>query len=484
VSSLASEAHGATAGVATSDPRATDIAAAVIEAGGNAVDAAVTAAFVLFVVEPHYCGVGGDAFVIVAGAGAPPVAYDGSGALPAALTAEQLRHDGLDGLPARGGRTATVPGALGLLETTIARHGTLSLAEALAPARDLARDGFVVRPTLARAAVGAVGSIGTDPVLGPLYVPDGVPVAEGAVVRNPALAECFDLVATDGAAALYHGPLGEALVDTVRADGGYLTAVDLEAHDTVPIELQRCSFAGHSVLELPSPTQGPAVLNALAALDGTAALAGEIDWDTVIDATRAGMTQAGFDVAAMGPRTAPSPAKGDTTYLAVVDRSGLAVSLITSVFGDFGSHLGVAALGGPIHNRATTLRMLHRDPTPGKPPHTTIPGMVLDADGQPALCLGVAGGIMQPQTQIQVLIRVLYEGYDLQAAVDAPRFKLRFGGDLALEPHHPLGRGHPDALQRDPGPEGFGNAQAVGRPNGRLEAAADHRRGGTARLLD
>jgi gamma-glutamyltranspeptidase/glutathione hydrolase len=196
------------------------------------------------------------------------------------------------------------------------------------------------------------------------------------------------------------------------------------------------------------------------------------------------MADAGFDVAAMGPRTAASPAKGDTTYLAVVDRSGLAVSLITSVFGDFGSHLGVAALGGPIHNRATTLRMLHRDPAPGKPPHTTIPAMVLDAETQPVLCLGVAGGIMQPQTQIQVLIRVLCQGFGLQAAIDAPRFKLRFGGDLALEPDHPLGNGHPDALQRDPGPEGFGNAQAVGRPNGPLEAGADHRRGGTARLLD
>src|SRR5262249_20836962 len=169
--------------------------------------------------------------------------------------------------------------ALGLLETTLARHGTISLAEAVAPARDLARDGFEVRPTLARGAVGAAGSIGTDPVLGPLYVPGGVPVDEGAVVRNPALADCLDLVATAGAAGLSRGPLGHALVETVRADGGYLTVADLDVHETVPIELQRCSFASHTVLELPLPTQGPAVLYALAALDGTPALQGEIDWD-------------------------------------------------------------------------------------------------------------------------------------------------------------------------------------------------------------
>ncbi len=474
------------AGIATSDPRATDTAAAVLEAGGNAVDAAVSAAFVLFVVEPHYCGVAGDAFVILAGeSGATPMAYDGSGALPAGLTAQQLRDDGLDGVPARGGRTASVPGALGLLETALHQRGTISVADAVEPAIVFARDGFEVRPSLARAAEKAAPEIGPDAVLGPLYVPDGRPVPEGALVRNPALADCLALVASDGAAALYRGPLGRALVEAVRIDHGYLTLDDLAAHETVVMPLEHCQLRGWTVHELPSPTQGPAVLNALAALDGMPALDGPIDWSAVIDATRAGMAAAGFDVATMGPRRdeRPSPAKGDTTYLAVIGYDGLAVSLITSVFGDFGSHLGVPALGGPVHNRATTLRMLHRAPTPGKPPHTTIPALVTDRAGAPAVCLGVAGGIMQPQTQVQVLIRVLCQGLGLQEAIDAPRFKLRFGGDLVLEPGHPLGRERPDALARDPGPEGFGSAQAVGWRAGTLEAAADDRRGGAARLL-
>jgi gamma-glutamyltranspeptidase/glutathione hydrolase len=471
----------ATAGVATSDPRATDTAAAVIDAGGNAVDAAVSAAFVLFVVEPHYCGVAGDAFVIVGGEQSP-VAYDGSGALPAALTSERLQEDGLDGVPALGGRTATVPGALGLLETVLARRGTMSLSDTIAPAVALARDGFQVRRSLARAAAKAASEIGSDPVLGLLYVPDGAPVEEGALVRNPALADCLSLVGSDGAAALYRGPLGRALVDTVQADHGYLTVEDLAAYETMPMPLERRGLRGCAVHELPAPTQGPAVLNALAALDGTPALEGGIDWMTVVEATRTGMARAGFDVATMGPRS-PSPAKGDTTYLAVIDHQGLAVSLITSVFGDFGSHLGVPALGGPVHNRATTLRMLHREPAPGKPPHTTIPALITDRTGAPAICLGVAGGIMQPQTQVQVLIRVLCQGLGLQEAIDAPRFKLCFGGDLALEPGHPLSRQRPEALARDPGPEGFGNAQAVGWRSGSLEAAADDRRGGSARLL-
>lgn len=466
--------------MATSDPRATETAAAVLAAGGNAVDAAVAATFVLFVVEPQSCGVAGDAFVLLAGPDGPPVGYDGSGALPAALSAERLRADGHAGVPPRGGATASVPGAVALLETALERHGTTTLADAVAPAIAAAGDGFTVRASLATAARKAAGEIGRDPVLGPLYVPGGEPVAEGSVVRNPALAACLQVLAAEGAASLYTGGLADALVEAVRADGGYLDAEDLAAHRTEPAAIEHVSFLGRSVWELPLPTQGPAVLHALDSLERAGALDGGPNWQAVLDATRDGMRAAGFDPAAMGPR--PSPAKGDTTYLAVVDHDGLSVSLITSVFGDFGSHLGVPVLGGPVHNRATTLRMLHRDPTPGKPPHTTIPGLVTDASGAPLLCLGVAGGIMQPQTQVQVLVRVLAEGLDLQAAIDAPRFKLCFGGDLALEDGHPLAATHAAALDRDPGPEGFGNAQAVGRPHGPLDAGADDRRGGTAWL--
>ena len=109
------------------------------------------------------------------------------------------------------------------------------------------------------------------------------------------------------------------------------------------------------------------------------------------------------------------------------------------MFGDFGSHLGVAAIGGPIGNRATMLRALRQAPTPGaKPPHTTIPAAVTDDGGGLRYVLGVAGGFMQPQAQVQLLVRMLGEGMAPQEAIDAPRFKVLFGGEVALEPGHPL----------------------------------------------
>ena len=381
-------------------------------------------------------------------------------------------------MPARGAATATVPGAVALLATLLADEGAWSLADAVAPATRLARDGFEARPTLAAAATRAAPEIGDEPVLGPLYVPGGSPVAEGQLVRNPALAECLSTIATSGADDLYTGGLATALADVIAANGGYLSADDLAAHATVEAVLAHADVAGRTVWEHPAPTQGPAVLEALRRLDLEPGR--PVDWQAVLRAVHEGLRVAGFDPG--GVRVSARPeGQGDTTFLAVTDDDGLVVSLITSVFGDFGSHLGVPAFGGPIHNRATTLRMVRQQPRPGKPPHTTIPAMVTDGDA--VVCaLGVAGGLMQPQAQVQLLARMLVEGLEPQAAIDAPRFKIMFGGDVVLEPGHPLAASMPDAEGKAPGPEGFGAAQVVGRfGGGDVVAGADPRRGGAAR---
>jgi gamma-glutamyltranspeptidase / glutathione hydrolase len=468
-----------TAAAATSDPRATATAVEVLRDGGNAVDAAVAAALVLYVVEPQSAGVGGDAFLVVVEPGRPPVALDGAGALPLALTTEALAADGLDAVPVRGGRTATVPGALGLLDEAVNRFGTRSLAELAQSAITLADEGFDVRPTLAAAAARAAAEIGSDPVLGPLYVPGGEPVGTGQRVRNPALASCMRTVAAAGATALYDGVLSGDVVGAVAADGGYLSLDDLARHHTTEMPLISAPFAGHVVWELDRPTQGLAVIDAVSRIDATQ----PIDWAAVLDAVREGMRRAGFDPSAIGGR--PSPARGDTTYVAVVDAAGRGASLITSVFGDFGSHLGVAAIGGPIGNRATMLRALRQAPTPGaKPPHTTIPAAVTDDGGGLRYVLGVAGGFMQPQAQVQLLVRMLGQGMAPQEAIDAPRFKVLFGGEIALEPGHPLLASMPEAGERPAGPEGFGGAQVVGWHDGLLQAGADARRGGHAEVVD
>ena len=134
----------------------------------SAMDAAVAAALVLYVVEPRHCGPGGDGFVIHVAPGSDPAALDGSGELPRQLTDEALAAAGLATVPARGAASCTVPGALGLLEHALASFGTCALGDVVGPAVRLANDGFAVRPTLAAAAQRAAAEIGADPVLGPV----------------------------------------------------------------------------------------------------------------------------------------------------------------------------------------------------------------------------------------------------------------------------------------------------------------------------
>lgn len=459
--------------VATSDPRASDVGAEVLRSGGNAVDAAVAAALVLFVVEPQSCGLGGDAFLLHHAPGQPVGALDGSGAVPQGLTPERLEADGLEKVPGTGGRSVTVPGAIGLLESALERHGTRRLADLMAPAVAFARGGFEVRETLAVAAGRVAGSLQDDTVLGPLYVPNGRPVQVGDDVVNPALADAIERFAAQGSGVLYGGEVGAALAETVRADGGYLTLEDLGAHRTDPVEPASVRFRGREVWELPRPTQGPAVLHALAEIEAAGPRA---DWAHVVEVVDAGLQSVGFDVRAIV--TSRKPNRGDTTFIAAIDSDGVGASLITSVFGEFGSHLGVAALGGPIHNRAAMFRLTLTPPQPGKPPHTTIPALAT-RDGELEVVLGVAGGLAQPQAQVQILIRMFEEGLAPQAAIDAPRFKIAFGGDLALEAGHPLGERFPEALEKDPGQEGFGAAQVAWQNHdGALDGGADPRRGG------
>src|SRR5262245_2326799 len=249
--------------IAASDPRAAKAGADVLADGGNAVDAAVAAVLVLFVVEPHTCGPGGDAFLMVAEPDGSVLALDGSGAVPAGLTPEALAADGLTNVPIRGARTATVPGAVGLLEAALARHGRRSLREVMGASLAYARGGYTVRRTLAETIGRAGPELAADPVLGPLYVPDGVPRHEGDEIRNPRLAGLLERLGDEGADGFYRGEVAEAIVARVQSEGGYLSLDDLGAHRTLAVTPLRTDFRGATVWELPPPTQGQAVLAAL-----------------------------------------------------------------------------------------------------------------------------------------------------------------------------------------------------------------------------
>lgn len=475
--STSSPPAGTRAGViATSDPRASEVGAEILRSGGNAVDAAVASALALLVVEPHACGVAGDAFALYKREGeAMPAALDGSGAVPNALAAEAEGPEFVP-VPLYGARSVTVPGAMHLFSELLDREGTLSLAGAVVPAQRLAQEGFAVRPTLAAAAARNVTRLEADPTLRALYLPDGAPVVTGDTVRNPALAEALGQLGERGVHDLYAGDLADAVLDASTRAGGYLLAADLSAHRTEPLTPVSGTFAGAEVWELPEPTQGPAVLASLQVLEDR----GRYDTNSVIDSIVVGMRAAGIDLLTMQPE---SNSRGDTTYIACADADGFAVSLITSVFSDFGAGVGVPALGSPLHNRAAGTTLIGQRPRRGKPPHTTIPGMVTRG-GELAYVLGVVGGYMQAQGQVQVLVNLLVHGMSPQDAIDAPRFRvLSGGGVIAAEEGHEIATLDPAAVGRDPGPGAFGGCQVASRTRSLLDSGSDKRRDGLAILV-
>jgi gamma-glutamyltranspeptidase/glutathione hydrolase len=454
--------------IATSDPRASEAGADVLRSGGNAMDAAVTAAFTLLVLEPHACGLGGDAFVLLKRPGEPPTALDGSGAIPVAL-AEDAQREEFEAIPKTGPRTFTVPGAAGLFEEALHQHGTIGLTDALAPAHQFARVGFVVRESLAASAAKMAELLAQDPLLAVLYLASGRPVREGEVIRNDRLADALEVLSRCGAADMYSGGLADAIAERSSMVGGYLDSSDLRSYRVEPMIPQSIRFRGFDVWELPPPTQGVAVLRALSVLEEE----GRFDPDAIIEAITEGMLLTGIDLRKGAGSVA---AGGDTTYIAAIDGEGLGVSLITSIFSEFGSGVGVEALGGPLQNRASGTRVVGR-PRAGKPPHTTIPAMVT-RDGELSSVLGVVGGYMQPQGQIQVLVNLLAHGMGAQHAVDVPRLRVLAGGELAIEPHHELANRYPSAVGRDPGNGGFGGCQVVRKVGTTLSGGSDPRRGG------
>ena len=266
---------------------------AVLERGGNAVDAAVTAAFVLQVVEPHLNGPGGDVPVLVADPGGPVEVYCGQGPTPAAASAARYRELGLDLVPGSGLLAAVVPGAFGAWTLLLEQRGTWSLRDVLAPAIGYARDGF---PLLA----GTVLTISTVealfrehwPTSAATYLPGGALPVAGSRARNPVLADTYDRLVAEGEAAggtretqvaaardaFYRGFVAEALAEFCATSevmdtsgerhGGLLTADDLAAWSPTVEPSASVEHAGLTVHKTGPWGQGPVLLQQLQLLSG------------------------------------------------------------------------------------------------------------------------------------------------------------------------------------------------------------------------
>ena len=517
--------HGA---IATSQPLASAAGLAVLRRGGNAADAAVTAAAVLNLVEPHMTGIGGDMFAILWSVDEGRlVGLNASGRSGSLMTRDELLSRGHTSVPIHGAEPITVPGALSGWTLLLERYGTISLAEALQPAIRLAEEGFPVSPIIARQWAIEVEKLQQDEGARTTYVVDGrrAPAA-GEWFRNPDFAASLRMIAEQGSDALYGGELGQRIVQRVQELGGFLTLEDLKNHEANWVEPISADFRGYRVWELPPNGQGVAALEMLRILEpydlltmghnsaeylhhlieakklafaDLARWVGDPDYMTVTpqDLLSDEFIRARrelLDPEHASERVDPGEAvtASETIYLSAADQHGNMISFINSIYWEFGSGVVVPGTGFALQNRGAGFSLepgLANSVAPGKRPfHTIIPAFVTipSADGEekPWLAFGVMGGSIQPQGHVQVLFNLLVFGMELQEAIDAPRFRHLAGRDVALEvPISDAVRERLRALGHVILPDGsvpFGGSQAVMRLEQGWAAGSDPRKDGEA----
>lgn len=460
--------------VATSQPLAVEAGLAMLRAGGRAADAAVAAAAALAVVEPVSTGPGGDLFALAFDAGTKSVsALNGSGRAPAGADREELRRLMYSRMPLYTAHTVTVPGAVAGWSDLLARHGTMALADVLAPAIRLAEEGFPATEWIAWAWSRQVDKLlrtpgwesgdiwnGPPQESGRELLVDGRAPRPGEIVRLPTLAATLRRVAEGGPDAFYRGDFARRAAAHVQRYGGWLVEDDFAAHRSEWTDPIRVRYREVELLECPPNGQGLVAAIAAGILDGfdVGAMAPADAAHHAIEAMRLGFAEglawvadpaeadlpvdrlldpgylagrrAGIrpDRAATFLKSGLSGRPGDdTVYVSVVDGEGNGVSLIQSLFMGTGTGLVVPGTGVSLQNRGAGFTLNPRHPNglaPGRRPyHTIIPALTLRDGGLDAV-FGVMGGYMQPQGHLQVLVNLYDRGMTPQAALDEPRWRI------------------------------------------------------------
>lgn len=508
---------------ATSHPSATLAALQILEAGGNAMDAAIAASAMQCVVEPGSTGIGGDCFVLYAAGGSDKVlAYNGSGRTPAALTLDWFTERGLAEVPRQSPSAVTIPGAIDAWTRLHADHGRMPFADVLAPAIRFAEEGYAISPRVHRDWLIEEELLASEPTAARIFLPKGRAPKIGEVHRQPELAATLKRIAVEGRDGFYTGAVAEDMVSYLRSLGGLHTLEDFAEARGDYVTPVTTDFRGHTIHECPPNGQGIIALLILNILGRFEAKGDPQSPDRLhleIEATR--LAYAARDAWIADPDKAPVPVEEllsdsladrlagmidfnraltdlpafdmpvhrDTVYISVVDRDRNAVSFINSVFDSFGTGLVAPRSGVVLHNRGQSFSLKPGHPNavaPGKRPlHTIIPGMVTRG-GRVEMPFGVMGGYYQAMGHAHLISKVFDYGMDLQEAIDLPRLIPKPEGTL-VEAEHTLPAATASELERRgfslvpaEGPIGGAQAIRIDWENGTLIGASESRKDGIA----
>jgi gamma-glutamyltranspeptidase/glutathione hydrolase len=462
----------------------------ILEAGGNAIDAAVAMGYALAVVHPCCGNIGGGGFMIVhlasgrniflnfrekaPGAAAPGMYLDAAGAPDPRLSRQ-------------GWLAAAVPGSVMGLDTALVRYGRLKREQVMAPAIRLAREGFALRRFDTDILDTGVSSFRKDPAVRAIFLrPDGSPLQPGDRLIQTDLAATLEAIARDGPSAFYKGPVARAVAAASRAGGGVLTEQDFAGYTITEGAPLACSYRGYDILSAPPPSSGGAtmceIFNVIEGYDMRAlgfrsalsvhymaeamrrafidrnAFLGDPAFvqaplDRLLSKSYAASLRERIKTDKATPSATLQPAAGGrershTTHFSVADSEGNAVSATVTINGYFGARVMAPGTGFFLNNEMDDFTAKPGAPNmfglvqgeanaiaPGKRPLSSMSPTLVLKDGKLLLVTGSPGGPRIITTVLETIMNVIDYGMEPGAAADAPRL------------HH---QGWPDRIEYEP----------------------------------
>jgi len=467
--------------VASSEPLASQAGVEILQAGGNAVDAAVAVGFTLAVTFPQAGNLGGGGFMLIRMAHGDAIMVDYREQAPAAATRgmyQDAQGNLIPGASTTGARAAGIPGTVMGLALAEEKYGHLGLARVMAPAIRLARNGFPVSYSLAQRFRSERALLEKFDGSRLIFLHDGNLYEPGAVFRQPDLARTLAAIAKRGPQAFYSGAVAKALAATMRKYDGLITREDLEHYQAKLRPPLAGHFRGFDILSAPPPSAGGTMLiemlNILEPLElGTAnsyasihllaetmrrayadraSYMGDADFTSVPVAGLTSPRYAGQlreeilrarPEAPVGPGEPQAFESGATTHFSVVDAEGDAVANTYTLNGWFGSGVTVEGAGFLLNNEMDDFTVKPGSPNlfglvqgeanaiaPHKRPLSSMTPTVVTRDGKVRLVLGSPGGSTITNTVLQVLLNVLVYKMDVLQAVTSPRFHDQWTPDL------------------------------------------------------
>ena len=505
--------------VASAHELSSSCGASILSKGGSVVDAAIATSAALCVVQNNSCGLGGDTFVLLK-LGGKIMEINGSGRAAKAATIDFYEKERCSSIPERGPLSCiTVPGLVHAWGELM-KYATMDLSELLAPAISYAENGVSLNAKYVESIRASVDSLGTYEGWRALFLPSGKVPEVGFVLKQKDLANSLRMIVNEGTQTFYKGELAGKIVRGVKELGGLIVSEDLASHASNWMKPLFTTYRGVKIYETSPNSQAATVLLWMNMLES---------YDLSTDSTEPGKLQEILVATCLkayeerakyigDPSFFPLPPEfiskkfaeqvsgvpstahgriqsdivGDTTYFAVGDREGNAVSLIQSNYNGFGSGVVPKGTGLVLHNRGSYFsldRLHHNSLAPGKRTFHTLCASMGERDDETLFALGTMGGDIQPQVQVQLLTKILDFKTDLQEAIDAPRWIIP--GTIYEQPSNIFyergltpSKGIPGQLkvvQFEGLSSMTGHAQAVYFSKEDLLGAADPRCGGAAK---